>query len=71
MFDIIYVMTDGGPGHSTEILMTYIYKNAFTYGNVGYAAAMTVIMFLLLLAITIISNRASGGEAGGAAHYYG
>jgi ABC-type sugar transport system permease subunit len=71
MFDIIYVMTDGGPGHSTEILMTYIYKNAFTYGNVGYAAAMTVIMFLLLLAITVVSNRISGGEAGGAEHYYG
>lgn len=71
MFDIIYVMTDGGPGHSTEILMTYIYKTAFTFGNVGYASALTVVMFVLLLFITLVSNRISGGEAGGSDHYYG
>jgi ABC-type sugar transport system permease subunit len=65
LFDLIYVMTEGGPGHSTEILITYIYKNAFGFGKMGYAAAITVIMFLFLLLITFIMNKVSGGEAGG------
>ena len=69
VFDIIYVMTDGGPGHATEILVTNIYKNAFTFNRMGYAAAMTVFMFLFLLLVTWYSNRVSGGEAGGV-HYY-
>lgn len=69
VFDIIYVMTDGGPGHATEILVTNIYKNAFTFNRMGYAAAMTVFMFLFLLIVTWYSNRISGGEAGGVNYY--
>ena len=69
VFDMIYVMTGGGPGHATEILITNIYKNAFQFTRMGYAAAMTVFMFLFLLAITAIGNRLSGGEAGGAQYY--
>jgi len=69
VFDIIYVMTDGGPGHATEILVTNIYKNAFTFNRLGYAAAMTVFMFLFLLLVTWYSNRVSGGEAGGVNYY--
>ena len=65
LFDLIYVMTGGGPGHSTEILITYIYKNAFSFGKMGYAASITVILFLFLLIITYLMNRVSGGEAGG------
>ena len=65
LFDLIYVMTGGGPGHSTEILITYIYKNAFSFGKMGYAASITVILFLFLLIITYLMNRISGGEAGG------
>ena len=65
LFDLIYVMTGGGPGHSTEILITYIYKNAFSFGKMGYAASITVILFLFLLIITYLMNRVSGGDAGG------
>lgn len=70
LFDIIHVMTGGGPGYSTEILITYIYKNAFTYGEVGYASAITVVMFLLLVGITIVVNTMTGGEAGGGQGHY-
>ena len=69
LFDLIYVMTKGGPGNATEILITNIYKNAFSFNRMGYAAAMTFVMFLFLLLITWLSNKASGGEAGGV-HYY-
>lgn len=69
VFDMVYVMTGGGPGHATEFLVTYIYRNAFEFNRLGYSAAMTVVMFLVLLTVTLVSNRFSGGEAGGARHY--
>lgn len=69
VFDMIYVMTNGGPGHATEILITNIYKNAFTFNKIGFAAAMTVFMFVFLLIVTWYSNRLSGGEAGGVDFY--
>jgi ABC-type sugar transport system permease subunit len=69
VFDMIYVMTGGGPAHASEILITNIYKNAFTFTRLGYAAAMTFFMFVFLLAITWIGNRLSGGEAGGVSYY--
>ena len=63
-FDLIYVMTGGGPGHATELLITYIYKTAFELTSFDYAGALTVVMFVLFLGITLIANRFSGGEAG-------
>ena len=63
-FDLIYVMTRGGPSYATELLITYIYRAAFVLSQLDYAAALTVVLFLLLLAVTWAANRASGGEAG-------
>ncbi|SFN52267.1 carbohydrate ABC transporter permease [Variovorax sp. OV329] len=63
-FDLVYVMTQGGPGHSTELLVTYIYKAAFQLSKVDYAAALTVVQFALLVTLTWLGNRWSGGEAG-------
>jgi multiple sugar transport system permease protein len=63
-FDLVYVMTAGGPGRATEILITYIYKLGFTQTRFDYAAALTVTFFLLLLGVTWTANRLSGGNAG-------
>ena len=63
-FDLIYVMTSGGPGRATEILITYIYKLGFNETRFDYAAAVTVTFFILLLGITYLANRLSGGNAG-------
>ena len=63
-FDLVYVMTQGGPAHSSELLVTYIYKNAFELSRVDYAAALTVVQFLLLVVLTWVGNRLAGGEAG-------
>src|SRR5690606_14639403 len=60
-FDLIYVLTGGGPGHATEILVTYIYKSAFELNRLDYGAALTIVMFVLLLAVTLIANRVAGG----------
>jgi ABC-type sugar transport system permease subunit len=63
-FDLVYVMTAGGPGRATEILITYIYKLGFTQTRFDYAAAVTVFFFVLLLGVTWTANRLSGGNAG-------
>lgn len=63
-FDLIYVMTGGGPGHATELLITYIYKAAFTLTQFDYAGALTVVMFVLFLGIALVGNLLAGGEAG-------
>ncbi|MBM3523987.1 MAG: sugar ABC transporter permease [Alphaproteobacteria bacterium] len=63
-FDLVYVMTNGGPGHATELLITYIYKSGFGQTRFDYAAALTVVQFLLLIVLTWLANRLSGGNAG-------
>src|SRR5580692_3517785 len=63
-FDLIYVMTNGGPGHATELLITYIYKEGFVSTRFDYAAALTVAQFVLLLVLTWIAHLAVGGNAG-------
>ncbi len=63
-FDLIFVMTGGGPGHATDLLITYIYSTAFTLSKFDYAAAMTVANFLLFVALAFVANRLAGGEAG-------
>ncbi len=63
-FDLVYVMTNGGPGHATELLITYIYKLGFGQTRFDAAAAVTMVQFTLLLALTWLANRAAGGNAG-------
>jgi multiple sugar transport system permease protein len=63
-FDLVYVMTGGGPGRATELLVTYIYKLGFVQTKFDYAAAVTVFFFALLIAVAWAANRLSGGNAG-------
>ena len=63
-FDLIFVMTQGGPAHATDLLITYIYSTAFKLSKFDYAAALTVVNFLFFLALAWLANKASGGEAG-------
>jgi ABC-type sugar transport system permease subunit len=63
-FDLVYVMTGGGPGRATELLVTYIYKLGFVQTKFDYAAAVTVVFFALLVAVAWAANRLSGGNAG-------
>jgi multiple sugar transport system permease protein len=50
-FDVIYVLTEGGPGQATEILPFHIYQQAFRYFNVGYASALSWLMLLAVVPI--------------------
>ncbi len=53
-FPIIWILTEGGPSNSTDILPTYLYKMAFQYGEIGLAAAVSMIMLTLLLMFTFV-----------------
>jgi multiple sugar transport system permease protein len=53
-FDLIYVMTNGGPANSTSLAVFYIYEQAFKFNNYGYAAAMASSLVVILLAITVV-----------------
>lgn len=43
-FDIVFTLTRGGPGETTDMFVTYIYNTAFVFGRIGYAAALSIIM---------------------------
>jgi multiple sugar transport system permease protein len=51
---IIWVMTEGGPANGTDILVTYLYKLAFRFGQLGKASAISLIMFSVLFLFTIV-----------------
>ena len=54
VFDLVYMLTYGGPGSSTQVASFYIYKIGFTMFKTGYAAALTVLVFLLVSVIATI-----------------
>lgn len=57
-FDVIYVLTAGGPGTKTTTVSIYIYKTAFEAGNFGMAAAAsTIIMIVLIPFVPILVRR--------------
>lgn len=53
-FNVIYILTKGGPINKTDILITFIYKYSFKFLKFGPAAAMAVITFVILLAVSLI-----------------
>ena len=54
VFDLIYVMTQGGPLDSTNVLVSAIYKNAFEYFNVGKASALAYVLFAIIFVLTLV-----------------
>lgn len=54
VFDLIYLMTQGGPLDSTNVLVYAIYKNAFEYFNVGKASALAYVLFVIILVLTMV-----------------
>lgn len=54
IFDLIYVLTRGGPGMTTESISMYAYKTGFIKCNMGYAMALSVIIFVIVLAVSLL-----------------
>ncbi len=53
-FDLIYMMTYGGPARSTSVLVFYLYQNAFKYFRMGYASAIAYVLFFLVLIFAVV-----------------
>lgn len=62
-FSNIYVLTGGGPAGATDILTTFVYKEAFSSFNFGYASALSMILFVIVAAGSSLYIRAYGKEA--------
>lgn len=61
-FDLIYVMTGGGPGTSTELMATYMYKQSFKTFNMGYGSAVAGGMFILISMVSLITMKLLNGK---------
>jgi multiple sugar transport system permease protein len=57
VFGSIYVMTQGGPLRSTEVLVYYVFDRAFQAFQMGYASAISWVLFGLILAVTLVQKR--------------
>lgn len=58
-FIFVTVMTKGGPDGNSEVLLTYMYKQAFTNSNYGYAMAIGVVVFIIAVGLALIMNKIS------------
>jgi len=56
-FDLFYTMTGGGPGFSSTVMVHNIYKQAFQVGEMGYASAGGVVLFLMILLLTLLQMK--------------
>ena len=60
IFDIFYVMTQGGPNYATTSLVMYVFQNAFEYLEMGYASAVAWVLFFIILLLSLVQLRFSG-----------
>ncbi len=59
VFDLVFVMTGGGPGNATSVIVTYAYDQGFVTRDQGYAAAIGVVLLLVMLAFTAVRWQTS------------
>jgi raffinose/stachyose/melibiose transport system permease protein len=63
IFDIVYVLTGGGPNRATDVLATYLYEQSFTFSNVGYASAIGTIIIGLAIVSSLTRRALAGSDA--------
>lgn len=58
-FTQVYLMTKGGPDNASQMIVPYLYTNAFSYYRMGYASAMAWVLFFVILILSIIVLKSS------------
>ena len=61
-FDLIYVMTEGGPVNSTQVIVYYLWKVAFRDYDMGYASAIGWVLFIILAVFSLLQLKLYGKE---------
>nr|WP_246226388.1 sugar ABC transporter permease [Chelativorans xinjiangense] len=56
-FDTVQILTQGGPGHASEVLLYTLYRESFEYLRTGYGASVTVVFLVIVVALTLIQAR--------------
>jgi raffinose/stachyose/melibiose transport system permease protein len=66
-FDLVFVMTMGGPAHATELMATYMYKKTFTVYKYGYGSAISLVILVISFSLILLSQKllASKGSSDG------
>ena len=62
VFDLVYVLTDGGPANATTMMTYEVYRSAFQNFRMGMACAQSVVLFAFLIVLTVINRRLTGGD---------
>jgi len=62
LFELVFIMTKGGPASSTDVLATYTYREAFLNFNMGYASSLAVVILLVSLAMSLVYIRTMRSE---------
>jgi raffinose/stachyose/melibiose transport system permease protein len=60
VFELVYVLTNGGPNRATEVLSTYLFQQAFEFSRVGYASTFAVVIVALATVSALARSRISG-----------
>ena len=56
-FDTVQILTQGGPAHSSEMLLYTLYRESFEYLRTGYGAAITVVFLAIVVTLTLVQAR--------------
>lgn len=62
LFGQPYMITSGGPGSATRPIIQYIYETGFKHNNLGYASAMSYVLFIILIIIAVVQMKTAGRE---------
>jgi multiple sugar transport system permease protein len=57
VFDTVQILTQGGPGHASEVLLHTLYRESFEFLRAGYGAAITVVFLFIAVTLTLIQAR--------------
>jgi raffinose/stachyose/melibiose transport system permease protein len=63
VFDLVYILTGGGPANASQVLGTYLYNQAFTQARMGYACAIAVVLLIFAMSLSVVQLRLGRNEA--------